>query len=410
MMNDYNDRNFENFNSVNPAPQQSPKKERSPYLTKKVGAVLAALCILASGSVGFAGGVMLKSGGTSSPIQTAENSASSDSTQASTVQHSALTTASSNSGDTLTVAQIAAQTANSVVEITTESTTYDMYMRQTVSEGAGSGVILTSDGYIATNNHVIEGASKITVTLKDGTSYSAKLIGTDSQGDVAVVKIDATGLQPAVIGDSSTLQVGDTAVAVGNPLGQLGGTVTDGIISALDRQIDLDGKSMTLLQTNAAINPGNSGGGLFNDKGELIGIVVAKSSGSGIEGLGFAIPINTAKDLIDQIMEYGYVKGRIDLGFTTVDVSNAQIAMMYRLSSTGVYIDDVTEGSNAQSTGFRSGDRIVSFNGAEISSGDDLTKAVQNCKVGDTVEIIIVRNGQKYSGSLTLEESKPAGK
>ena len=285
-----------------------------------------------------------------------------------------------------------------------------MYMRQTVSEGAGSGVILTSDGYIATNNHVIEGASKITVTLKDGTSYSAKLIGTDSQGDVAVVKIDATGLQPAVIGDSSTLQVGDVAVAVGNPLGQLGGTVTDGIISALDRQIDLDGKSMTLLQTNAAINPGNSGGGLFNDKGELIGIVVAKSSGSGIEGLGFAIPINTAKDLIDQIMEYGYVKGRIDLGFTTVDVSNAQIAMMYRLSSTGVYIDDVTEGSNAQSTGFRSGDRIVSFNGAEISSGDDLTKAVQNCKVGDTVEIIIVRNGQKYSGSLTLEESKPAGK
>ena len=412
MMNDYN----QNFNR-NPQP---PKKERSPYLTKKMGAILAALCILASGSAGFAGGVLMKS---SSGVQadSASSSASSESVSssdsasssgtASTVGHSSLTVSSGSSTDgDLTVSQIAAQTANSVVEITTESTTYDMYMRQTVSEGAGSGVILTSDGYIVTNNHVIEGAEKITVTLKDGTSYPGKLVGTDSQGDIAVVKIEATGLQPAVIGDSSTLQVGDMAVAIGNPLGQLGGTVTDGIISALDRQIDLDGKSMTLLQTNAAINPGNSGGGLFNDKGELIGIVVAKSSGSGIEGLGFAIPINTAKDLIDQIMEYGYVKGRIDLGFTTVDVSNAQIAMMYRLSSTGVYIDDVTEGSNAQSTGFRSGDRIVSFNGAEISSGDDLTKAVQNCKVGDTMEIIIVRNGQKYSGSLTLEESKPAGK
>ena len=344
----------------------------------------------------------------SSESVSSSDSASSSGT-ASTVGHSSLTVSSGSSTDgDLTVSQIAAQTANSVVEITTESTTYDMYMRQTVSEGAGSGVILTSDGYIVTNNHVIEGAEKITVTLKDGTSYPGKLVGTDSQGDIAVVKIEATGLQPAVIGDSSTLQVGDMAVAIGNPLGQLGGTVTDGIISALDRQIDLDGKTMTLLQTNAAINPGNSGGGLFNGKGELIGVVVAKSSGSGIEGLGFAIPINTAKDLIDQIMEYGYVKGRINLGFTTVDVTNAQIAMMYRLPSTGVYIDEVTEGSNAAAVGFHAGDRILSFNGEEIASGDDLTKAIQNCKVGDTVEIIIVRNGQKYSGELTLEESKPA--
>ena len=410
MMNDYN----QNFNR-NPQP---PKKERSPYLTKKMGAILAALCILASGSAGFAGGVLMKS---SSGVQadSASSSASSESVSssdsasssgtASTVGHSSLTVSSGASTDgDLTVSQIAAQTANSVVEITTESTTYDMFMRQTVSEGAGSGVILTSDGYIVTNNHVIEGAEKITVTLKDGTSYSGKLVGTDSQGDIAVVKIEATGLQPAVIGDSSTLQVGDMAVAIGNPLGQLGGTVTDGIISALDRQIDLDGKTMTLLQTNAAINPGNSGGGLFNGKGELIGVVVAKSSGSGIEGLGFAIPINTAKDLIDQIMEYGYVKGRIDLGFTTVDVTNAQIAMMYRLPSTGVYIDEVTEGSNAAAVGFHAGDRILSVPGEELASGDDLTKAIQNCKVGDTVEIIIVRNGQKYSGELTLEESKPA--
>lgn len=404
----YNQNGWNQFqNPQNPEPKH--KKTASPYMTKKMGAVIMALCILAAGSVGFTGGMLVQnSQGPSSSQTMMKNTANSsdNGTNVTTTQHTTADTTGTGSG-TLTVSQIAAQTANSVVEITTEATSYDMYMRQSVTEGAGSGVILTTDGYIVTNNHVIKGASKITVTLKDGTSYPATLVGTDSQGDIAVIKIDATGLQPAVIGDSSELQVGDMAVAVGNPLGQLGGTVTDGIISALDREIDLDGKTMTLLQTNAAINPGNSGGGLFNDKGELIGIVVAKSSGSGIEGLGFAIPINTAKDLIDQIMQYGYVKGRIDLGMTTVDVSNAQIAMMYRLSSTGVYIDEVTEGSNAEAAGFRSGDLILSFNGEEISTGEDLEKAIQNCSVGDTVEIIIVRNGQKYSGNLTLEESKP---
>ncbi len=394
-------------NPQNPEPKH--KKSASPYMTKKMGALVMALCILAAGSVGFTGGMLVQNNQVPSSSQTMMNNtvgSSDNSTNVTTTQHTTADTTGSSSGE-LTVSQIAAQTANSVVEITTEATSYDMYMRQSVTEGAGSGVILTTDGYIVTNNHVIDGASKITVTLKDGTSYPATLVGTDSQGDIAVVKIDATGLQPAVIGDSSELQVGDLAVAIGNPLGQLGGTVTDGIISALDREIDLDGKTMTLLQTNAAINPGNSGGGLFNDKGELIGIVVAKSSGSGIEGLGFAIPINTAKDLIDQIMQYGYVKGRIDLGMTTVDVSNAQIAMMYRLSSMGVYIDEVTEGSNAEAAGFRSGDLILSFNGEDISTGEDLEKAIQDCKVGDTVEIIISRNGQKYSGKLTLEESKP---
>lgn len=394
-------------NPQNPEPKH--KKSASPYMTKKMGALVMALCILAAGSVGFTGGMLVQNNQVPSSSQTMMNNtvgSSDNSTNVTTTQHTTADTTGSSSGE-LTVSQIAAQTANSVVEITTEATSYDMYMRQSVTEGAGSGVILTTDGYIVTNNHVIEGASKITVTLKDGTSYPATLVGTDSQGDIAVLKIDATGLQPAVIGDSSELQVGDLAVAIGNPLGQLGGTVTDGIISALDREIDLDGKTMTLLQTNAAINPGNSGGGLFNDKGELIGIVVAKSSGSGIEGLGFAIPINTAKDLIDQIMQYGYVKGRIDLGMTTVDVSNAQIAMMYRLSSTGVYIDEVEEGSNAEAAGFRSGDLILSFNGEDISTGEDLEKAIQDCKVGDTVEIIISRNGQKYSGKLTLEESKP---
>lgn len=391
--------NFQQFDEEEPHTSHAHKK--SPYLTKKAGALVAALCILASGSIGYAAGVINTAVPQSvqSGTQTTLPAVSSDSTGASTVAAN-----SGSTGDALSVTEIAARVADSVVEITTESTQYDTFMGQYVSEGAGSGVILSSDGYIVTNNHVIEGASTINVTLRDGTSYPATLVGTDSQGDIAVIKIDATGLQAATVGNSDSLQVGDTAVAVGNPLGQLGGTVTDGIISALDREIDLDGQTMTLLQTNAAINPGNSGGGLFNDRGELIGIVVAKSSGSGIEGLGFAVPINTAMDLVDDIMQYGYVKGRIDLGMTTTEVSSSTMAMMYGYSA-GVYIDEVTPGSNAEEVGFRSGDRIVSFNGTEISSAADLTKALSSCSVGDTVEIVIARNGQRYVGELILEEA-----
>lgn len=398
MMENYN----MNLNEQNSIPEPSHKKS-NPYLTKKMGAIVAALCILASGTAGYAAGVShtaLSAANTTTQQSLPQPTSQSDDNSINTV---ATTTGTSTGA--LTVTQIADKVADSVVEITTEVTEYDNFMRQYVSEGAGSGVILSQDGYIVTNNHVIEGASKITVTLKDGTSYPATLVGTDSQGDIAVVKIEATGLQAATLGDSDSLQVGDTAVAVGNPLGQLGGTVTDGIISALDREIDLDGKTMTLLQTNAAINPGNSGGGLFNDRGELIGVVVAKSSGSGIEGLGFAVPINTAKEIIDDIMQYGYVKGRIDLGMSTVDITSAQMAMMYGLSSTGVYINSVTEGSNAAEVGFQAGDQIVSFNGVEISTGDDLTNALAQCQVGDTVEVIIERGRQKYSGQLTLEEA-----
>ena len=185
------------------------------------------------------------------------------------------TSSSSSSDSSLSISDVAAVASNSVVEITTETVMMGTRMGQFVSEGAGSGVIITSDGYILTNNHVIDGASKITVRLKDGTSYNGVVVGLDEKTDLAVIKVDASDLQPAVFGDSSSLTVGETAVAIGNPLGQLGGTVTSGIISALDREISIDGETMTLLQTSAAINPGNSGGGLFNSYGELIGIVNA---------------------------------------------------------------------------------------------------------------------------------------
>lgn len=312
-------------------------------------------------------------------------------------------TTSGSDSDKLSVADVAALTADSVVEITTESVTTGKFMQQYVSEGAGSGVTITSDGYIATNNHVIDGASKITVRLKDESVYEATLVGKDAKTDIAVLKINAKDLTAAVYGDSSKLVVGETAIAIGNPLGELGGTVTSGIISALDRSITIDGETMTLLQTNAAINPGNSGGGLFNQYGELIGIVNAKSSGSDIEGLGFAIPMNTAKTVIEEIIENGYVRGRISLGLAIVDISDTETAMAYRVSKTGVYVTQIS----STSTQFQVGDRIVSFNGESIDSAEALTSAINKCKVGDTVEVVVERRSQKYTFSLTLQEEKP---
>lgn len=308
----------------------------------------------------------------------------------------------------LSVAQIAALAAPSVVEITTEVAVTGQRMQQYVAEGAGSGVILSADGLIVTNNHVIEDAKKITVRLADGTTYAAKLIGTDAQTDVAVLSIEAAGLTPATFGDSSDLAVGDLAVAIGNPLGELGGTVTDGIISALDREITIDDETMNLLQTNAAINPGNSGGGLFNDQGCLIGLVVAKSSGADVEGLGFAIPVNDIVPVIGQLIQYGYVQGRIDLGMTLIDINTEQTAMMYRVSQLGVYVLKVAAGSNAETAGFNSGDCILAIDGEKVSSAAGLNAVLDRHTIGDTLTVTILRSRQELDLQLALAESKPA--
>ncbi len=313
-------------------------------------------------------------------------------------------TSNDSSQSAYSVSDVANTVADSVVEITTETVSTNNFMGQYISEGAGSGVIVTTDGYIVTNHHVISGAKTISVTLKNGKSYTAQVIGDDSKTDLAVLKIDAKGLTPAIFGDSDTLTVGQTAIAIGNPLGQLGGTVTSGIVSALDREVEIDGEIMNLLQTSAAINPGNSGGGLFDDKGNLIGIVNAKSSGSDIEGLGFAIPINTVKTIIDDLMEYGYVKGRVSLGISVVNVNNAQIAWMYGVDEIGLYISKVDRGSDAANAGLKSGDKIVSFNGSEIKTDSDLSKALKGCSVGDRVVIVVRRNGADYEVEITLTE------
>lgn len=311
-----------------------------------------------------------------------------------------------NTVTNMSVKDVVANTEQSVVEITTESAATDSYFSQMVTTGAGSGVIISKDGYIVTNNHVVEGANKITVRTKDGTEYSATLIGTDQKTDLAVIKVDAAGLTPAVFGTSGSLSVGDEAIAIGNPLGELGGTVTQGIISALDREISIDGQTMTLLQTDTAINKGNSGGGLFNNNGELIGIVNAKSSGTSVEGLGFAIPIDTAKPVIESLISNGYVTGRPQLGVTMVNVTDEMTAFQAGVNELGVYIAKVSSGSAAEEAGFEVKDRVISVDGQEISSSSDISKIIDSKQVGDTISIIVERDGKEVTLKATLKEAQ----
>lgn len=297
----------------------------------------------------------------------------------------------------------------SVVAVTTEQmVTSNFWGGQQVVSGAGSGVIFTADGYIITNNHVIEGAQQIKVKLSDDTEYTAKLIGTDSQSDIAVLKIDATGLTPAVLGDSDSVQVGELSIAVGNPLGTLSNTATDGIISGLDREVTVQGNTMSLMQTSAAVSPGNSGGGLFNANGELIGIVNAKSTGEYAEGLGFAIPINTAKQVAQDLIENGYVTGRPALGITVISISDAQTAMQYGVSSLGVYVQSVTSGSGADKAGMKVGDRIVSVGSQLVESTSDVTNALKGYNAGDVVEVQVDRGRELMTLNVTLGERAQA--
>lgn len=313
---------------------------------------------------------------------------------------------SSSNDEEFSIRDIATLTMNSIVEISTETVVWGSRLGQYISEGAGSGIIISSDGYIVTNNHVIEDANKITVKLNNGESYDATIIGTYSESDIAVIKIDAKDLQPVVLGNSDKLCVGDTAVVVGNPLGSLGGTVTNGIISALDREIDLGDTKMNLLQTNAAVNPGNSGGGLFNGRGELVGIIIAKSAGEDIEGIGFAIPINDVKEDISELKIYGYKRGRVQLGVTLVDINDAWDAMMYKVDSLGVYIQSISEDSDAKKSGLKVGDKVISIDGNEVTKSSDIKKSIQDKYPGDKISITVIRNGREKKLTVELTEYK----
>lgn len=306
----------------------------------------------------------------------------------------------------LSIRDIAKLTMNSIVEINTETAVWGTRLGQYIAEGAGSGIIISSDGYIVTNNHVIDDANKITVKLNNGESYDATVIGTYSKSDIAVIKIEVTDLQPVVLGDSDKLWVGDTAVVVGNPLGSLGGSVTNGIISAMDREIDFGDTKMNLLQTNAAVNPGNSGGGLFNGRGELVGIIIAKSAGSDVEGIGFAIPINDVKEAIVELKMYGYKRGRVQLGVSLVDITDAWDAMMYKVDSMGVYIQSVEDGSDAKNAGIRAGDRVISIDGNKVTLSSDVKKCIEEKYPGDKIIVTVMRDGREKQISVELTEYK----
>ena len=314
-------------------------------------------------------------------------------------------------GGVLSVSEIAALASPSVVEIRTEKVSTSNFLGQYVQTGAGSGVILSADGTIVTNDHVVEGATRITVTTVDGTEYEATLLGTDSKTDVAVLKVEATGLTPVILGDSDALTVGEYTMVIGNPLGQLGGTVTDGIISALSRDVTINGETMNLLQTNAAINPGNSGGGMFNEKGELVGIVNAKSGNTdgstSIEGLGFAIPVNTVKKSVEELLEYGYVRGRPALGVSLVDIDSMEKAFQYRVGRLGVYVATVTAGGASEAAGVKVGDCIVSIGDVAVESYADVKAQLNNHSVGDVIQLQVIRDGRTLTLEITLEEFKP---
>lgn len=318
---------------------------------------------------------------------------------------------------TSSVTDIAKKVGPSIVGIrmTVNSRQSGFFGNSGSEQAEGSGIIISSDGYIMTNYHVVQyadpksGSSSDTVLevfLPDKRQAKARFIGGDSQNDLAVVKIDLKNLPVASLGDSSKLEVGELAVAIGNPLGmEFAGSVTVGVVSALNRTVDTGDKTLNLIQTDAAINPGNSGGALVNSQGQVIGINTIKISESGVEGLGFAIPINDAKPIVNQLISYGYVKGRPLLGISGgVEVTQA-LAQQYDLP-VGIYINSIIPGGGAQKAGIKVGDVLTSLAGKTITTMKELEDVKKAYKAGDTVDVTVVRDGRQINMKLTFTEEK----
>ena len=358
-----------------------------------------------------------------------------------TDKHFSVIEAASNE-DSLTIPEIAKKCGTSVVAIETETkvvyNTYDnnyynpfggMFgygygygygnrggrggTQEYTQTAAGSGIIISEDGYVLTNNHVISGADKITVYVNSGDgseeqSYEATLFGSSESNDIAVLKIDATGLNAAAFGDSDQIEVGELAVAIGNPMGQVHGSVTAGIISAVEQELTIDDVTINAIQTDAAINPGNSGGALFDSYGNVIGIVYAKSSSVSIEGIGYAIPVNNIKDLVAQMINdpdsvKDQTKGsQIMLGITIRDITE-DMSKQYSMP-VGVYITEVSSMSAAERAGLQKGDIITEFAGETVTSADDLNAIKAKQTSGDTVSVKIDRNGKEMTLDLVIPQ------
>lgn len=374
---------------------EMPKAEKKPFW-KKPGAMIAGVLVAAM-LAGFGGSaignaVFGGSGGGTTVYQGKRPS-------------SVINTASIDTSKQMTAAEVYAGNVNSTVGITTQVTT-NFWGYTTQSAASGSGFIYSADGYIITNYHVIESASSIKVTLYDGKSYDAQLVGYDESNDVAVLKIDAKDLTPVTIGDSDNLNVGDSVIAIGNPLGELTFSLTSGAVSALDREVTMSNNvTMELIQTDCAINSGNSGGALFNLYGEVIGITNAKysgSSGSGasIDNIGFAIPINSVRSIVDSIIEKGYV-AKPYIGVMVSDVSDEAISYG---TPAGAAVVSVTEGGPAEKAGLQANDIITAVDGKEISGKSGLSSIIADCAAGDKLTLSVYRQGQTLTVTVTVGE------
>ena len=389
-----------------PASQPEPAPQKKSGKAGKVVALLLA-CALVGGGSGWGAAALSQKNSSAAAAPTAASSDASVMLEGQR-QTAALQVASVDTSKLLTASEVYAQNVNSTVGITTSITT-NYFGYQTTAAAAGSGFILTQDGYILTNYHVVESSDSIKVTTYDGTSYDAQLIGYDESNDIAVLKVDANDLTPVVLGDSDSVSVGDSVVAIGNPLGELTFSLTAGAISALDRPVTLSsGTTMNLMQTDCAINSGNSGGALFNMYGEVIGITNAKysssssSSEASIDNIGFAIPINQVRSIVESIIQNGYII-KPYIGVSVSDVSSE--SQSYGLPQ-GAAVRSVVENSPAAEAGLQENDIITAANGDAITGSNDLVKLVKAASAGDTLELTVYRQGQTVTVTLTVGEQK----
>ena len=399
-----------------PEPRQepAPKKEKIKKSRKKPSRILiAAVLVLALVAAGCGITAGLVNARWERELQTVEDAFSQRISQLeeqivmADSKASAIAGGSVAPGEALSPAQVYAQSVNSVVAISTTVPVSGYFGQTTEATSAGSGFILSADGYVITNYHVIEGASAVSVITHEGAEYAAKVVGYDSNNDVAVLKVEAQDLPTVTIGSSSDLIIGDMVVAIGNPLGELASTQTVGYVSGIGREVSTDGlTSISMIQTDAAINPGNSGGPLFNMKGEVIGITTAKysgttTSGASIEGIGFAIPIDDVSAMLGDLIDHGYVTGAY-LGVSVKNVDESSAAM-YNLP-TGAYVVEVVEGVSAARAGVQVKDIIIALGEYEVTNVTTLTRALKHFRVGDTTTVTVIRAGQTLVLDITLDE------
>lgn len=372
-------------------------QEMKPVKKNRLGMKIAALCLccaLLGGAVG--GGVAWAAGGSSTSISVSSRPAT----------EVAIKTVDGKTE--MTDAEVYAANVNSVVSINTTGTAGTNFFGQPVqTASAGSGFVLTKDGYIVTNYHVVEGADTVTVTMYNGDEYDAKYVGGDEDYDIAVIKVEAEDLQAVTVGDSDTLNVGDHVLAVGNPLGELTFSMSGGMVSSVNRAINVSGTPFNMIQTDASINPGNSGGPLFNSYGEVVGIVSAKYSSASneesVEGLGFAIPINDVIAMIQDIMTNGYVTNKPYLGITGGSMTE-QMAAQFRYDiDSGVFVYSVEEGGAADKAGLQMGDVIVKVGDKDITSMEDLNVVKKQYSAGDTATFTVYRDGQEMTVEVTWD-------